>query len=55
MVLPGTTKVLIDDVIGQGRSELLWLIAGAAGLATIIQAISWTLKERIEALEALHG
>ncbi len=40
MVLPGTTKVLIDDVIGQGRSELLWLIAGAAGLATIIQAIT---------------
>ena len=40
MVLPGTTKVLIDDVIGQGRGELLWLIAGAAGVATVIQAIT---------------
>jgi ABC-type multidrug transport system fused ATPase/permease subunit len=40
MVLPGTTKVLIDDVIGQGRSELLWPIAGAAGVATIIQAVT---------------
>jgi len=38
MVLPATTKVLIDDVIGQGRSELLWWIAGAAGIATLIQA-----------------
>ena len=40
MVLPGTTKVLIDDVIGQGRSELLWWIAGAAGIATLIQAVT---------------
>jgi len=40
MVLPGTTKVLIDDVIGQGRSELLWWIALAAGTATVIQAIT---------------
>ena len=40
MVLPGTTKVLIDDVIGQGRNELLWWIAGAAGVATLVQAIT---------------
>jgi len=40
MVLPGSTKVLIDDVIGQGRSELLWWIAGAAGVATLIQAVT---------------
>ena len=40
MVLPATTKVLIDDVIGQGRSELLWLIGGAAGIATLIQAVT---------------
>ena len=40
MVLPATTKVLIDDVIGQGRSELLWWIAGAAGLATLVSAIT---------------
>ena len=38
MVLPATTKVLIDDVIGQGRSELLLWIALIAGAATLFQA-----------------
>ncbi len=38
MVLPATTKVLIDDVIGQGRSELLVWIAVVAGSATLFQA-----------------
>lgn len=40
MVLPATTKVLIDDVIGQGRSELLLWIAVIAGAATLFQAIT---------------
>ena len=38
MVLPATTKILIDDVIGQGRSELLLWIAVVAGAATLFQA-----------------
>ena len=38
MVLPATTKVLIDDVIGQGRGELLLWIGIAAGAATLVQA-----------------
>ncbi len=38
MVLPATTKVLIDDVIGNGQAELLSKIALAAGAATVIQA-----------------
>ncbi len=38
MVLPASTKVLIDEVIGKGRAELLLWIALAAGVATIIQA-----------------
>ncbi len=38
MVLPASTKFLIDDVIGGGRSELLPWIAGAVGGATIVQA-----------------
>ena len=38
MVLPASTKVLIDEVIGEGRSELLLWIALAAGVATLIQA-----------------
>ena len=40
MVLPATTKLLIDDVIGQGRSELLWWIALAAAVATGVQAVT---------------
>jgi ABC-type multidrug transport system fused ATPase/permease subunit len=40
LVLPGTSKYLIDDVIGQGRVELLETLAIAAGVATLIQAIT---------------
>ena len=38
MVLPGTTKILIDEVIGNNRPELLLWIAVAAGGATVLQA-----------------
>jgi ABC-type multidrug transport system fused ATPase/permease subunit len=38
LVLPATSKVLIDDVIGKGRAELLPWLAGAAITATLIQA-----------------
>lgn len=40
LVLPASTKYLIDVVIVQGRTDLLWHIALAAGLATIIQAVT---------------
>ena len=40
LVLPASTKYLIDVVIGQGRTDLLWKIALAAGGATIIQAVT---------------
>ena len=38
LVLPASSKYLIDDVLGQGRSELLPVIALAAGAATLVQA-----------------
>lgn len=38
MVLPASTKVLIDDVIGNQRSDLLVWIALAAGVAYLVQA-----------------
>ena len=38
LVLPGTTKLLIDDVIGKQRTDLLVPIAIAAGSATLLQA-----------------
>jgi subfamily B ATP-binding cassette protein MsbA len=38
LVLPATSKYVIDEVIGKGRSELLIWLAAAAMAATIVQA-----------------
>lgn len=38
LVLPATSKFLIDDVIGKQRADLLWPIALAGGAATLVQA-----------------
>ncbi|MGH9942689.1 MAG: ABC transporter ATP-binding protein [Pyrinomonadaceae bacterium] len=40
LVLPASTKYLIDEVIVKGRSDLLWKIALAAGAATLVQAVT---------------
>ena len=40
LVLPATSKYLIDDVIGKGRADLLYPLAFAAGAATIVQAVT---------------
>ena len=40
LVLPATSKFLIDDVIGRHRPDLLLPLALAAGGATIIQAVT---------------
>ncbi len=40
LVLPGSSKYLIDHVIGQRQVELLGTIALAAGAATLVQAVS---------------
>jgi subfamily B ATP-binding cassette protein MsbA len=40
LVLPATSKWLIDDVIGKGRADLLMPLALAAGAATVVQAVS---------------
>jgi subfamily B ATP-binding cassette protein MsbA len=37
-VLPASSKFLFDTVIGDGQTDLLWPLAGAAALATLIQA-----------------
>src|SRR2546429_5965093 len=39
-VLPASTKYLIDQVIVKGRTDLLWKIALAAGVATVVQAVT---------------
>jgi subfamily B ATP-binding cassette protein MsbA len=38
LVLPATSKVLIDEVVGKQRTELLWPIALAGAAATLAQA-----------------
>src|SRR5687768_4793801 len=40
LVLPASSKYLIDDVIGRGQVELLQTLAWAAGIATLVQASS---------------
>ena len=40
LALPGSTKVLVDDVIGKGRRELLAPLLGAVVLATLVQGLS---------------
>jgi ABC-type multidrug transport system fused ATPase/permease subunit len=40
LVLPASSKFLIDDVIGQGRAELLVPLAFAAGAATLVDAVT---------------
>jgi ABC-type multidrug transport system fused ATPase/permease subunit len=46
MILPYSTKFLVDDVFGQGQYGLLKWIALAVGLATLVQAVtSFTLSQ----------
>ncbi len=40
LVLPASSKYLIDDVIGKQRFEMLKWIALAIGLATVVQAVT---------------
>jgi subfamily B ATP-binding cassette protein MsbA len=40
LVLPASSKYLIDDVVGNNRADLLPIIALAAGSATLIQAVT---------------
>ena len=40
LVLPASSKYLLDDVVGKGRAELLVPLALAAGAATFVQAVT---------------
>jgi ABC-type multidrug transport system fused ATPase/permease subunit len=40
LVLPGTTKYLLDEVIGKGNQALLGRLVLVAGVATLLQAIT---------------
>ena len=46
LVLPASTKFLIDDVIGAGRAELLSVLVAAVLAATLVQGVtSFTLTQ----------
>ena len=47
LILPATSKYLIDDVIGKHRAELLVPLAVVAGAATIVQAITSFLLSQV--------
>jgi subfamily B ATP-binding cassette protein MsbA len=40
LVLPASSKYLIDDVVGRGNAQLLMPLAFVAGAATIVQAVT---------------
>lgn len=40
LVLPGSSKYLLDDVILKGRQDLLLPLAAAVGAATLVQAVT---------------
>src|SRR2546423_5008896 len=40
LVLPYTTKYLIDDVIAGGRTNLLWTLVTVGGIAAIITSVT---------------
>ncbi|MGZ8851020.1 MAG: ABC transporter ATP-binding protein, partial [Thermoanaerobaculia bacterium] len=40
IVLPGTTKYLIDDVITKGRHDLLWKLVAVGGIASAVAAVT---------------
>jgi ABC-type multidrug transport system fused ATPase/permease subunit len=55
LVLPGTSKILLDNVIGKGQRELLVWIVLAAGGATLIQAITSFALSQVLGRAAQHS
>jgi len=47
LVLPASSKYLIDDVIGKHRADLLPVIALAVGAATLVQAVTGFLLTQV--------
>ena len=52
MVLPASSKFLIDNVLSAGRSDLLWPLAAAVGGATLIQAVTSFALARVMSVAA---
>jgi ABC-type multidrug transport system fused ATPase/permease subunit len=52
LVLPASTKYLVDDVIREGRSQLLWILLAAVAVAITIQAATSFSLTRLLSVEA---
>ncbi|MCZ6753836.1 MAG: ABC transporter ATP-binding protein, partial [Gemmatimonadetes bacterium] len=52
MVLPASSKFLIDDVMGAGKTDLLLLLAGAVAAATLVQATTSFALARVMSVAA---
>jgi subfamily B ATP-binding cassette protein MsbA len=52
LVLPGSTKYLIDDVIGRARTDLLLPLVGAVVGATVVQGLSGFALTQLVSKEA---
>ncbi|MDH3497930.1 MAG: ABC transporter ATP-binding protein, partial [Gemmatimonadota bacterium] len=54
LVLPGSTKYLVDDVIARGDRDMLRLLLVAVGAAVTVQAVTGFLLTRLLSVEAQH-
>jgi ABC-type multidrug transport system fused ATPase/permease subunit len=54
LVLPGSSKYLMDDVINKGDIDLLYLILLAIAIAVTIQALTSFFLTRLLSVEAQH-
>ncbi|MDP9349085.1 MAG: ABC transporter ATP-binding protein/permease [Gemmatimonadota bacterium] len=52
LVLPASPKWLIDEIIGQGRRELLLPLALAVGAATVVQAVTGFVLSQVISVAA---
>ena len=52
MVLPGSTKYLLDDVVGQGDLDMLWVLLAAVVGALIIQSVTSYILTQLLSVEA---
>jgi ABC-type multidrug transport system fused ATPase/permease subunit len=52
LVLPASTKYLVDDVIREGRDELFWPLLGAVAVAVAVQAGTSFSLTRLMSVEA---
>ena len=55
LVLPASSKYLIDDVIGRGQAELLMPLALAVAVATVVQAGTTFALSQVVSIAAQHA